>query len=82
MEAHSMKQTISRWQMGGFLFTSVLPSLTHLELYSIEPPQLPELSIFDGCSEKLGVYVPTESVETYKGDAAWSTYANYILPLE
>lgn len=58
------------------------PSLTHLELYSIEPPQLPELSIFDGCSEKLGVYVPTKSVETYKGDTAWSTYANYILPLE
>ena len=29
MEAHSMKQTISRWQMGGFLFTSVLGTALH-----------------------------------------------------
>jgi hypothetical protein len=52
-----------------------------LELYSIEPPQLPELNIFDGCSESLGVYVPTESVEIYKSNDAWQTYAEYIRAL-
>lgn len=58
------------------------PSLMRLELYSIEPPQLPMLNIFDGCNESLGVYVPTESVGAYLSDAGWSTYADYIYPLD
>ena len=58
------------------------PSLTRLELHSVEPPQLPELNIFDGCGEMVGVYVPTESLEAYRCDAAWSTYADYLRPLE
>ena len=62
-------------QGGAFAYC---PSLTHLELHSIAPPQLPELNIFDGCSESLKVYVPATSVETYRSDASWSTYASYI----
>ena len=62
-------------QGGAFAYC---PSLTHLELHSIAPPQLPELNIFDGCSELLKIYVPATSVETYRSDASWSTYASYI----
>lgn len=57
------------------------PSLMRLELYSIEPPQLPELNIFEGCTDNLAVYVPANSVEIYKSDEAWQTYAEYIRAL-
>lgn len=82
---HSLERAVVRnehlkqIQGGAFAYC---PSLTHLELYSVVPPQLPELNIFDGCSESLGVYVPVESVEAYMSDAAWSTYANHIRPME
>ena len=82
---HSLERAVVRnkhlKQIQGSAF-AYCPSLTRLELYSVVPPQLPELNIFDGCGESLGVYVPTESVEAYKSDAGWSSYANYIRPLE
>ena len=74
MRSEHLKQI----QGGAFAYC---PSLTHLELHSIAPPQLPELNIFDGCSESLKVYVPATSVEAYRSDASWSTYANHIHPL-
>ena len=82
---HSLKRAVVRneqlKQIQGNAF-AYCPSLTRLELYSIEPPQLLELNIFDGCKDSLGVYVPATSVEAYKSDAGWSSYANYIHPLE
>ena len=82
---HSLERAVVRnkhlKQIQGSAF-AYCPSLTSLELYSVVPPQLPELNIFDGCGESLGVYVPTESVKAYKSDAGWSSYATFIRPME
>jgi len=34
--------------------------------------------LFDNCSNLVGIYVPSASVETFKNDPSWGTYAEYI----
>ncbi len=55
-------------------------------LYSIiipinVPPAIGS-QVFDGVSSNFKIYVPSESVDVYKITTGWSTYANYIYPIE
>ena len=59
-------------------------SLDTLIIDSVEFVQLNSISVFENTPIANGagfIYVPDESVETYKAAANWSTYANQIKPL-
>ena len=52
-------------------------SLSSATIEATTPPTLSG-DIFPGTSENLVIYVPAESVETYKSANIWSTYASRI----
>ena len=55
-------------------------SLQVLEIYAVTPPQL--ITNFGyGIPSSFKIYVPDNSVDSYKAAANWSTYANRIYPL-
>lgn len=53
-------------------------ALDRLELYALQPPQLSESNIFDGCSDSLRVGVPAESLDEYRTSSEWRVYADMI----
>lgn len=55
-------------------------SLTSVTIQAISPPTLGS-SVFSGTSQNLVIYVPSESVETYKSASGWSTHASKIQPI-
>lgn len=55
-------------------------SLTSVTCLATTPPTLGTNS-FDGNASGRKIYVPSESVETYKTATNWSAYANDILPI-
>lgn len=57
-----------------FYYCSSLESLT---IYATTPPTLGFL-VFEGTSDNLKIYVPAESVETYKTASRWSNRASQI----
>lgn len=57
-----------------FYWCSSLESLT---IYATTPPTLGFL-VFEGTSDNLKIYVPAESVETYKTASRWSNRASQI----
>ena len=52
-------------------------SLTSLTVLAITPPALVQQA-FEGTSNDLIIYVPAESVDTYKAASEWSSYASKI----
>jgi len=52
-------------------------SLTSLTVLAITPPALIQGAL-DGTSDDLIIYVPAESVDTYKAAENWSNYASKI----
>lgn len=54
--------------------------LSNVTVKSVTPPTLDD-SIFFNTPLNLVIYVPPESVETYKSDSGWSRYANKIQPI-
>lgn len=52
-------------------------SLTSFTVRATTPPTLGN-SAFYGANTNLKIYVPSESVETYKSASGWSTYASKI----
>lgn len=54
--------------------------LSNVTVKSVTPPTLGG-SIFFNTPLNLVIYVPSESVETYKSASGWSTYANKIQPI-
>lgn len=54
--------------------------LSNVTVKSVTPPTL-DGSIFFNTPLNLVIYVPSESVETYKSASGWSTYANKIQPI-
>ena len=52
-------------------------SLTSVTIQAISPPTLGS-SVFAGTSQNLVIYVPSESVDTYKEASGWSDYASKI----
>lgn len=52
-------------------------SLASVTIQAISPPTLGS-SVFDGTSQNLVIYVPLESVDTYKAASGWSSYASKI----
>ncbi len=55
-------------------------SLTELTCLATTPPAAGE-TMFKGCSKLEAIYVPAESVETYKAAAGWMTYKDLIKPI-
>ena len=49
-----------------------------LTLLSVTPPTVSSMGPFNCSTNNLTIYVPAESVETYKADSGWSTYADKI----
>lgn len=52
-------------------------SLTSVTVLSTTPPTLDSLA-FNGTSSSLKIYVPAESVDTYKEASGWSSYSSKI----
>lgn len=50
----------------------------HLYVRATTPPTLPSIAVFNGSGDGLRIFVPAESVETYKAASIWSTKASYI----
>ena len=81
----SLPSTISslgRVPFNRYLSSEYWITLT-LYCYATVPPTIEDTSqkIYGGYQE-IVVYVPSESVETYKTDDAWSEYADYINAIE
>lgn len=51
--------------------------LASVTVQSVTPPSLGN-GVFSGTSQNLVIYVPAESVETYKAASGWSSYASRI----
>lgn len=61
--------------------SSVFEGCTNLEsvtVYATTPPFLSANLVFDGTSNNLVIYVPSESVEAYKAAEGWSDYSDKI----
>lgn len=56
-------------------------SLTSVTVLSTTPPTLDSLA-FNGTSSSLKIYVPAESVDTYKEASGWSSYASKIQAIQ
>lgn len=54
-------------------------NLSEVHVKSITPPSC-GTNVFRNYTSLLKIYVPAESVDTYKAAEGWSTYANYIFP--
>ncbi len=52
-------------------------SLTGVTIQAITPPTLGS-GVFSGTSSNLVIYVPSESLDTYKEASGWSDYASRI----
>ena len=61
----------------------LIPTLTTVTCRATNPPALDALA-FEGSSNIVHIYVPAESVETYKAATNWSAFANIIeaIPVE
>lgn len=55
-------------------------SLTSITIKATTPPPLENINVFQN-TNNCPIYVPAESVETYKTATNWSTYANRIQPI-
>lgn len=64
----------------GYAAFSECVLLSNVTVKSVTPPTL-DGSIFFNTPLNLVIYVPSESVETYKSASGWSTYANKIQPI-
>lgn len=53
-------------------------SLESVTVLSTTPPTLSEENVFDETSQNLVIYVPAESVGTYKAASGWSDYEDKI----
>lgn len=62
--------------IGGMAFYSCT-SLRSLTVLAITPPEI-DPGILDETSNDLIIYVPAESVDTYKAASEWSSYASKI----
>lgn len=56
-------------------------SLTSLTCQAINPPTLDNRT-FNGCNYLSQIYVPAESVDTYKAATNWSAYASFFKALQ
>lgn len=56
-------------------------ALTSVTVQSTTPPTLGS-SAFSGTSENLVIYVPADSVDTYKAATNWSNYASKIQAIQ
>ena len=52
--------------------------LTSATCLSTTPPTLPDSTVFGGGGENYPIYVPAESVNTYKAASRWSDFASRI----
>lgn len=64
----------------GYAAFSECVLLSNVTVKSVTPPTL-DGSIFFNTPLNLVIYVPSESVGTYKSASGWSTYANKIQPI-
>ena len=55
-------------------------NLQNFTIYATTPPTL-GTTIFQGTSSNLIIYVPSESVDTYKATNRWKNYASRIQPI-
>lgn len=55
-------------------------NLTTVVINAENPPEL-NASAFKACRVLNNIYVPNDSVDTYKAAAIWSTYADKIKPI-
>lgn len=53
-------------------------ALTTVTIAAITPPRLVENNTFEGCTSLQHIYVPAESVDTYKSARYWSAYSDII----
>ena len=56
-------------------------SLTSVRVEATTPPTVSDMTLgnlFDYCDNLTAIYVPCESVNTYKATSGWNTYANII----
>ncbi len=60
---------------------NVCSNLISVTILASSPPNLGNGYVFSGTSQNLVVYVPSESVETYKAANGWSDYTSKIQPI-
>ena len=65
--------------MGAYIF-EWCTSLTTVYCQSTTPPTI-GINIFSNTSSDIKIYVPAESVDTYKSATNWSTYADCIVAM-
>lgn len=70
----SIPYGITTIDTGAFADCTLLASVT---VQSVTPPSLGS-GVFSGTSQNLVIYVPAESVDTYKAASGWSSYASRI----
>ena len=56
-------------------------ALKSVKCYAVTPPALGDKYVFDYNAEGRKIYVPSESLDTYKSHADWSRYADSIYAL-
>ena len=74
LESVKIPSSVTSIDNYAFYYCSSLESLT---IYATTPPTLGSL-VFEGTSDNLKIYVPAESVETYKTASRWSNRASQI----
>lgn len=74
LESAEIPASVTRIGDYAFYYCSSLESLT---IYATTPPTLGSL-VFEGTSDNLKIYVPAESVDTYKTASRWSAHASKI----
>lgn len=74
LESVKIPSSVTSIDNYAFYYCSSLESLT---IYATTPPTLGS-SVFEGTSNNLKIYVPAESVDTYKAASRWSSYRNRI----
>ncbi len=57
-------------------------SLTEITCKSTVPPTLDGSHMFRACASNARIYVPIESIDTYKTATGWSEYADMIVGME
>lgn len=74
-----LPESLQQIKSGCFSFVTYIQSIT---IYATTPPEVEDNNSLPQLNNNIRVYVPSESVESYKVASHWHSYSDIIYPIE
>ncbi len=74
----ALPRSLTSMAQSGFIYAAQTKPYLHIYVYQTTPPSM---SVDPFNYNYITIYVPAESVDTYKAASGWSRYASKIQPM-